>query len=71
MSASITSGSYPRGTDWPRVWLVRIASALWQFSTRTGAERAQRHLGVLALRFEAGDPALAAQLRATGRACLR
>ena len=71
MSASITSGTYPRATRTTfggravpyRQW----ASKAWNFLLGLGAQRARRHLYRLADHYPSADPALARSLRESAR----
>ena len=71
MSASLTSGTYPRGAaaHGPLVAVgssfARWGRALWRGMSAVGASRARSHLLSLAAQYEHSDPALARQLRAS------
>lgn len=71
MSASLTSGTYPRaGTAAGPLAAIassfaRWGHALWRGLTALGASRARLHLLSLAAQYEHTDPALARQLRAS------
>jgi len=70
MSASITSGTYPRTATGPGA-LQRAARATWQFLLALGARRAQRHMAVLALHYDLTNPTLARELREAAAHALR
>lgn len=69
MSASLTSGTYPRGAaqHGPIAAVgssfARWGRALWRGLMALGASRARLHLTALAAQYEYTDPALARQLR--------
>ncbi len=67
MSASITSGTYPRAstrsTPATSGGPAHAAAALWQFLVRLGASRAQPELMRLSRRHALDNPALSRQLR--------
>lgn len=71
MSASITSGTYPRATRATfggRAAPFRHAALkTWHFLLGLGAQRARRHLHRLADHYQIIDPALARSLRDSAR----
>lgn len=67
MSASITSGTYPRATRSAPGGLRRAGLAVWQAMVQAGARRAQPELLRMAQLKAHSDPALARQLRAAAR----
>ena len=67
MSASITSGAYPRAhrsslANRPAS-LRRAALKAWNFMIRLGEQRARRQLHALADQYRVTDPALSRSLR--------
>jgi hypothetical protein len=71
MSASITSGTYPRAAGSPvggrAAPFRRSASKAWKFLLGLGAQRARRQLYRLAEHYQVADPALAQSLRESAR----
>ena len=67
MSASITSGTYPRAAGRRGYPLARALSAVWDFVQDLGAQRARQHLNQLAAQRQALDLALAQMLRDAAR----
>lgn len=69
MSASLTSGTYPRSAAQHGPLgavgssFARWARLLWRGLVSVGASRARQHLLALAAQYEHSDPALARQLR--------
>ncbi|MEK8053052.1 hypothetical protein AACH10_22555 [Ideonella sp. DXS22W] len=69
MSASLTSGTYPRGAaqHGPLAAVVssfaRWGGLLWRGLTALGAARARQHLLSVAAQYDYTNPALARQLR--------
>ena len=66
MSASITSGTYPRAQSHNSIW-SRATQAVWQFLARMGARRAQPELLRLSRLHAETNPALSRQLRGAAR----
>lgn len=71
MSASITSGTYPRasrsapgGSTAP---LRRAVGKVWAIQVGLGEQRGRRHLLRLADKYQFSDPALARSLRESAR----
>jgi hypothetical protein len=67
MSASITSGTYPRAGHSTALPLRRWAHAVWHALLQAGQARAVPHLLQLARDYEHSDPQLAAQFRRAAR----
>lgn len=71
MSASITSGTYPRATrstfGGRPAPFRQAALKAWNFMIGLGAQRARRHLYALADHYAVIDPALARSLRESAR----
>ena len=71
MSASITSGTYPRATRTSFVGRAapfrQSALKVWHFMIGLGEQRARRHLFRLADHYQITDPALARSLRESAR----
>jgi hypothetical protein len=71
MSASITSGTYPRASrssfSGRAAPLRQSALKVWGFLLELGAQRARRHLFRLADHYQITDPALASSLRESAR----
>lgn len=67
MSASITSGTYPRATRANSSSLQRVGAAVWQTLYKAGAQRAHPELLRMAALKAQSDPALALQLRTAAR----
>lgn len=67
MSASITSGTYPRANRSASGGLRRTGLAVWQALLQAGARRAQPELLRMARLKAHSDPALARQLREAAR----
>ncbi len=71
MSASITSGTYPRATRTTSGGLRRTGLAVWQALLQAGARRAHPELLRMAQLKSHSDPALARQLREAARDLLQ
>lgn len=67
MSASITSGTYPRASRSTPSGLQRFGAAIWQGLFAIGAHRAHPELMRMARLKAHSDPALARQLRDAAR----
>jgi hypothetical protein len=71
MSASITSGTYPRATgtrfNGRAAPFRQSALKVWHFMLGLGEQRARRHLHRLADHHQGTDPALARSLRESAR----
>lgn len=71
MSASITSGTYPRAAKSPVGGLAapfrQGASKAWNFLISLGAQRARRQLYRLADQYQIANPVLARSLRKSAR----
>jgi hypothetical protein len=67
MSASVTSGTYPRAARSATGGLQGFGHGLWMALARAGARRAQPELLRMASLRALSDPAMAAQLRAAAR----
>lgn len=67
MTASITSGTYPRHAQPAVSQWRRFSHGLRRFLQDLGARRARHHLEQLALHHDASNPALARQLREAAR----
>ncbi|MBL8350565.1 MAG: hypothetical protein JNL87_09640 [Burkholderiaceae bacterium] len=67
MSASMTSGTYPRAARPGNKLFLRGLNAVWAFLRDLGIQRARQHLNQLAAQREALDPALARMLRDAAR----
>lgn len=67
MSASITSGTYPRAARSTPGGLQRFGAAVWQALFTAGTHRAHPELLRMATLKAQSDPALARQLRTAAR----
>lgn len=68
MSATLTSGTYPRRTTKTMSQgLAAFGRRLWAALMAAGQRRAAPHLEALALQYQDSDPALAAHLRRAAR----
>ncbi len=67
MSASITSGTYPRASRSTRGGLQRFAAAVWRGLFTIGTHRAHPELMRMARLKAHSDPAMAQQLRDAAR----
>jgi hypothetical protein len=74
MSSSLTASNFTRATPSPLTSapaqpgrMARWGTAAWQALEGVGRARARRELLILADRWQAGQPELAAQLRAACR----
>ena len=67
MTASITSGTYPRPARPQSSPWRRLSRGLWHFLQDLGARRARHHLYQLASQHALSNPGLARQLREAAR----
>lgn len=67
MSASITSGTFPRPARPAASTGRHFLRGLWRVLQDLGARRARHHLEQLARQHDASNPALAQQLRQAAR----
>lgn len=67
MSATLTSGTYPRRSSTRSLPAVGLFQQLWQALVAMGQRRAAAHMAVLAAQHRHTNPALAAELREAAR----